>query len=99
MDFITSPGYGEGGVDWRTRHGLIRGGPSALITTLGVLRFEPLTGAAYLAAYHPFTTVEAVQADTGWPLRVADECAPTPAPTRDELRMIREADPHGFWTR
>src|SRR5260370_19688199 len=56
VDFITSPGFGEGGADWRTRHGLVRGGPSAVITTLGVLRFDPKTGEAYLAAYHPFTT-------------------------------------------
>src|SRR5205807_9087599 len=37
VDFITSPGYGEGGVDWRARQGLVRGGPAAVITTLAVL--------------------------------------------------------------
>jgi len=98
VDFITSPGYGDGGADWRTRQGLQRGGPSAVITTLGVLRFDPRTHEAYLASYHPFTTARAVQAATGWPLHVADDCAPTPAPNADELRLIREADPHGFWT-
>jgi hypothetical protein len=30
---------------------------------------------------------------------VAESCQPTPAPTADELRLIREADPHRFWTR
>jgi glutaconate CoA-transferase subunit B len=98
VDFITSPGYGDGTRDWRARQGLLRGGPSAVITTLGVLRFDPQTREAYLASYHPFTEPAAVQAATGWPLRVADDCAPTPAPTSDELRLIREADPHGFWT-
>lgn len=96
VDFITSPGYGDDGPAWRAQHGLARGGPSAVITTLGVLRFDP---DAYLASYHPFTTPEEVQAQTGWPLRVGAECAPTPEPTADELRLIREADPHGFWTR
>ncbi|MCA1644205.1 MAG: CoA-transferase [Chloroflexi bacterium] len=99
VDFITSPGYGDGTRDWRARQGLVRGGPSALITTLGVLRFDPATGEAYLASFHPFTTPADVQAATGWPLRLAPECAPTPAPTTAELRLIREADPHGFWTR
>jgi glutaconate CoA-transferase subunit B len=99
VDFVTSPGYGTGGAEWRTRQGLARGGPSAVITTLGVLRFEPVTGEAYLASYHPFTQPADVRAATGWPLRVAEDCAPTPAPTADELRLIREADPHGFWTR
>lgn len=99
VDFITSPGYGDGGVEWRRRQGLPRGGPAALITTLGVLRFNPRSGEAYLATYHPFTTPRAVQAATGWPLRLAEDCRPTPSPTSDELRLVREADPHGFWTR
>jgi glutaconate CoA-transferase subunit B len=99
VDFITSPGYGDGSPDWRSRQGLARGGPSAVITTLGVLRFDPATKEAYLASFHPFTTPREVQAATGWPLRVAEDCSPTPTPTSDELRLIREADPHGFWTR
>src|SRR5579859_5673961 len=88
VDFVTSPGFGDGTPDWRARHGLIRGGPSAVITTLGVLRFDQLTREAYLASYHPFTTPAAVQAATGWPLRLADDCPPTPPPSPDELRLI-----------
>jgi glutaconate CoA-transferase subunit B len=98
VDFITSPGYGDGGANWRLRQGLSRGGPSAVITTLGVLRFDPQTRAAYLASYHPFTTPDDVKAATGWQLQDASDCGPTPAPSLDELRLIREADPHGFWT-
>jgi glutaconate CoA-transferase subunit B len=99
VDFVTSPGYGDGGAEWRTRQGLVRGGPSAVITTLGVLRFDPASGEAYLASYHPFTTPHDVQTATGWPLRLAEDCRPTPAPSAAELRLIRAADPHGFWTR
>jgi glutaconate CoA-transferase subunit B len=98
VDFITSPGYGDDGPGWRAAQGLVRGGPSAVITTLGVLRFDE-QGEAYLASYHAFTTAEEVQAATGWPLRLAADCRPTPEPSADELRLIREADPHGFWTR
>jgi glutaconate CoA-transferase subunit B len=99
VDFITSPGYGPGGREWRQRQGLVRGGPSALITTLGVLRFDADSGEAYLASYHPFTTPDQVKAATGWPLRMAENCSPTPPPSDAELRLIREADPRGFWTR
>jgi glutaconate CoA-transferase subunit B len=99
VDFITSPGYGDGTPGWRERQGLLRGGPSAVITTLGVLRFDPASGEAYLASYHPFTSPGDAMAATSWPLRLAEDCAPTTAPTADELRLIREADPHGFWTR
>jgi glutaconate CoA-transferase, subunit B len=99
VDFVTSPGFGDGSAGWRGHQGLARGGPAAVITTLGVLRFDASTHEVYLASYHPFASVEAVCEATGWPLRVGDECEPTPPPSADALRLIREADPHGFWTR
>jgi glutaconate CoA-transferase subunit B len=73
-------------------------GPSAIITTLGVLRFGH-DGEAYLASVHPGVSVEEVLANTSWTLRVADELVETPAPTDIELRVIRELDPNHFWTR
>jgi glutaconate CoA-transferase subunit B len=98
VDYLTSPGYGEGG-DWRNRVGLPRGGPAAAITTLGVLRFDPETREAYLDSYHPGGSPEEVREHTGWDLRVGDGARETPAPTPDELRIIREHDPAGYWTR
>lgn len=98
VDYVTSPGYGEGG-DWRHRVGLPRGGPAAAITTLGVLRFDPDTREAYLDSYHPGTSLADIQANTGWELRMAAAVRETPPPTADELRIIREYDPAGFWTR
>lgn len=95
VDFITSPGYGDG-PGWRERVGLMGGGPSALITTLAIFRFAD--GAALLHSYHPFTTVEEVRAQTGWDLRVGDDVSPTPEPTDEELAIIRAYDPQGFWT-
>lgn len=97
VSYVTSPGNGTGG-DWRRRVGLPRGGPAAVITTLGLLRFDAETGEAYLASIHPGVDVEHVRRNTGWPLKVAAELPITPAPTADELAIIRECDPHGFWT-
>jgi glutaconate CoA-transferase subunit B len=97
VDYITSPGYGDGG-DWRQRVGLPRGGPTAVITTLGILRFLPDSKEMVLASLHPGVTVEEVLANTGWPLKVADDLTTTPAPTADELVIIRRYDPQGFWT-
>jgi glutaconate CoA-transferase subunit B len=95
VDFITSPGYGDG-PGWRERVGLPGGGPAALITTLGVFGFE--YGFAVLRSYHPFTSVDEVQENTGWELRVDPNISPTPEPTLDELAIIRAYDPQGFWT-
>jgi glutaconate CoA-transferase, subunit B len=95
---ITSPGFGTG-PDWRRSHGLPpASGPSAVITTLGVLRFGH-DGEAFLSSVHPGVSVEEVLANTGWTLRVAEELVETKPPAEAELRVMRELDPNHFWTR
>src|SRR5262245_2990051 len=98
VGYITSPGYGDG-PGWRERAGLPRGGPAAVITTLGVLAFDSETKEAYLRSYHPGQSAESVRANTGWDLKVAEDVRETPAPTAEELTIIRRYDPEGFWTR
>jgi glutaconate CoA-transferase subunit B len=98
VDYVTSPGHGEGG-DWRQRVGLPGGGPAAVITTLGLFRFDAATREMVLASAHPGVTVEAVRAQTGWPLAAAPVVAGTPPPSAAELAVIRRFDPDGFWTR
>jgi glutaconate CoA-transferase subunit B len=98
VSYITSPGNGEG-AGWRKRVGLPRGGPAAVITTKCVLRFtENDGGEAHLSSVHPGVTVDDVLANTGWKLRVAADVKPTPDPTAEELKAIREYDTKGFWT-
>jgi glutaconate CoA-transferase subunit B len=97
VDYVTSPGYGDGG-DWRQRVGLPGGGPSAVITTLGLFRFDPTTKEMVLASVHPGVSAERVRDETGWPLRVLGELSITTSPTEDELQRIRSYDPQGFWT-
>src|SRR5256885_9141009 len=53
VSFVTSPGHGDGSPGWRKRQGILGGGPVAIITTLGVLRFPEQGGEAYLASVHP----------------------------------------------
>src|SRR5262249_48018197 len=98
VSYITSPGYGDGG-DWRERVGLPRGGPAAVITTLAALGFAPKTHEMELRTWHPGASPELVRANTSWELRLAADAHATPPPTDDELRIIRECDPEGFWTR
>src|ERR1700676_4070004 len=95
---ITSPGNGTGN-GWRREQGLpLRSGPSAIITTMGVLRFGE-DGEAFLASVHPGVTVEDVLSNTGWTLRVAGDLDATPEPDAAELAVIREIDPDHYWTK
>jgi glutaconate CoA-transferase, subunit B len=96
VSFRTSPGYGDGG-EWRKKVGLPRGGPSAVITTKAILRFDD-TGEAYLDSVHPDVTIENVIANTGWKLRLENDVKQTPEPSASELQAIREYDKEGFWT-
>jgi len=88
VDYITSPGWLEGG-DSRPKAGLIRGGPSVVVTTKGVMRFRAETKAVYLANYHSGLTARAVADDTGFALDV-EGATETPPPTHEELRILRE---------
>jgi glutaconate CoA-transferase subunit B len=95
VDFITTPGYIDG-PDSRTRRGLPENtGPACIITNKAVLRFDKSTGEAYLASYHPDSSVDEIKSITPWDLKVADDVHETAPPTETELKVIREIlDPH-----
>ncbi|HEY8643536.1 MAG TPA: CoA-transferase [Candidatus Dormibacteraeota bacterium] len=98
VSYVTSPGHGDGSPGWRARHGLLGGGPAAIVTTMAVFRFLPGGSEAELASVHPGHTVEEVRAQTGWEVKVAAGCGETAAPGEAELEQIRRLDPDGFWT-
>jgi len=95
--FITSPGFGDGG-DWRERVGLPGGGPSRVITSMGVFGFAPDSREMVLLSHHPSITIEQVKNETGWPLRVANDVQDTLPPTDAELAAVRKYDPKRVWT-
>ncbi|RLF16268.1 MAG: ketoacid-CoA transferase [Thermoprotei archaeon] len=88
LDYLTSPGWLSGG-DSRRRAGLPRGGPIAVVTDLGVLRFDEQTKEMYLAEYYPGVKLEEVQANTGFELDVSRAVEAEP-PSSEELRVLRE---------
>jgi glutaconate CoA-transferase, subunit B len=89
LDFVTSVGYGTGPGD-RDRLGLRGRGPVLVITDLGVLEPDPGTCELTLTRLHPGVAVDAVREATGWPLAVAGELGETPAPTDEELTVLRD---------
>jgi glutaconate CoA-transferase, subunit B len=87
VDFVTSVGFGRGG---EGREGNLGGGPSVVITDLGVLKPDEDTNELVLVATHLGVTVQEVLDETGWDLKVSDEVSPTQPPTNDELDILRQ---------
>jgi glutaconate CoA-transferase, subunit B len=99
VDFITSPGYLDGG-NARERLKLHGGGPQAVITDYCIFRFDPETKEMILASVHPGAAVEEIRSQVGWDLAVAENMQTTEPPREEELRLIREdLDPPGFYSR
>ncbi|HLO76210.1 MAG TPA: CoA-transferase [Magnetospirillum sp.] len=94
VTYVSSPGYLEGG-DARSRYGFVGGGPSAIVTTLGILRPHPDTKEFQLDGWYSFSSVEEIRANTGWDLKVADHAAVIPEPTAAELAALRKVDVTG----
>lgn len=88
LDYLTSVGWYRG-KDTRQKLGLKRGGPIAVVTNLGVMKFDPDTKAMYLAEYFPGVTVEQIRENTGFVLDTS-KAQETKAPTDNELRILRE---------
>ncbi len=92
VDFVTSPAW-LGGDGARRAAGLLFGGVSRVVTTLGLLGFDPETKRMRIEAVHPGVTVETVQANTGFPLGLAPTLETTAPPSADELETLRALDP------
>lgn len=95
VDFITSPGFVDG-PDTRKNLGMTGGGPVMVITNLGIYDFE--NGEMVLTSLHPGATVQQVQENLGWKVKVAPTIATTDPPHAEELRIIREElDPNHLY--
>ncbi len=99
LHFRTSPGH-SGDPEHDRARGWLGTGPYVVITDLGEYRFDEATGEMTLASLHPGVTLDQIRESTGWDIKVSSEVAETPAPTDEELRLIREElDPNGVYSR
>jgi len=97
LDFVTSPGHLTGG-DSRKRLNLPGAGPELVITDMGVLNFANPDREMQLSALYPGVVPDNVQAEVGWPLRLAEKIGEIAPPSNEELRLIREEiDPGGMY--
>ncbi|HYY08833.1 MAG TPA: CoA-transferase [Actinomycetota bacterium] len=99
IDFRTSPGH-SGDPEHDRARGWSGTGPTNVVTDLATYGFDAETGEMTLQTVHPGTTLDDVRANMGWEPRVAPGVSETPAPTDDELRLLREElDPDGIYTK
>ena len=69
-------------------------GPKYLTSDLGL--FDYKHGRMRLISYHPGVTIENIQNRTGFEIEISPDVHETPAPTTEELRLLREEiDPLG----
>lgn len=89
VDYITSPGWIDG-PDGRSRAGLPPDrGPRAVITELGIMRFDDETKRMYLAELFPGVRVEDVLENTGFELDISRYKEAEP-PSGEVLRILTE---------
>jgi len=88
VDYITSPGWLDG-PDGREKAGLPEGGPSVVVTSLGIMGFDEKTKEMYLSGYYPGITPRQILDNMGFEVDVTRAHVVT-APTHRELRVLRE---------
>jgi len=88
LDYLTSPGW-MGGAGGRKKEGLPAGGPEAVITNLGIMRFDHKTRHMFLDSHYSGVTPGQIQANMQFEVntRSARQAAP---PSDEELLILRE---------
>jgi glutaconate CoA-transferase subunit B len=100
LDFCTSPGHLSGKPGERAALGMPGAGPRLVVTDRAILSFDPDSGEMVLSSLHAGQTVEQVQAEVAWPIRLAPHVTTTELPTEEELRLIREVlDPQRIYSK
>jgi len=97
VDFITTPGWLQGG-DSRAQSGLpLDSGPYRIITNMAVMDFEPESKRMRVISINPGHDRQEVQNNCGFELLWADKIVETKPPTVDELHILREeVDPYRY---
>jgi glutaconate CoA-transferase subunit B len=95
-DFVTSPGHRVGGKT-RAELGMPGGGPTRVITDLGVLDFEG-DGEATLTEIYPGVSIEQVRGACGWKLRVSASVREAVSPSAHIVALLRtKLDPQRLY--
>jgi glutaconate CoA-transferase subunit B len=89
LSFLTSLGHGRTGRE-RKALGIRTAGPVLLVSDLCTMRPHPATNEFQVTSLHPGVSRDTVVGQTGWPVAFAETLEETPAPTVDELGVLRD---------
>lgn len=89
LDYRTAIGFGEGPGS-RERLGLRGGGPAIVISPRGVMDFDEQSLRLRLRSVHPGQSVQELVENTGCELIVPQDVPSTPAPSQQELHVLRD---------
>lgn len=99
IDFTTSPGYIDEN-NKRAEYEMPGEGPVLVITDLGVYGFSKDTHEMVLSEIHPGVSIDMINKNIGWEVKISDGLKLTTAPSQKELRIIRkELDPDKIYLR
>jgi glutaconate CoA-transferase subunit B len=87
IDYVTSVGWGDG-PDGRKKLGLPEVGPQAVVTELGIMRFDKDTRRIYLVEYFPGTTIEQIMENTGFEMDTSSAVQSEP-PSEEILAVLK----------
>jgi glutaconate CoA-transferase, subunit B len=92
LDYLTGVGHAEADA-WRVALGVPGGGPSLVVTPLGLMDFEGPARTMRLRALMPGVSAGDVRAATGFALELAEDLAEIEPPSGEELEALRRVDP------
>jgi len=94
LDYLTSPGYLNGG-DSRDNSGyFLKGsGPCTLISRKGIFKFDSVSKEMFLVNNHPGITIEQIKKDIPWELKISPDLTETKPPSVEELEFTRKFNP------
>jgi glutaconate CoA-transferase subunit B len=97
VDFITTPGWLDGG-DSRAKSGLpLDTGPYRIITNMGVMDFDDTSKRMRVISVNPGYSFEEIQRNCSFKLLQASNVIETKPPSDEELRILREeVDPYKY---
>ena len=64
-----------------------------VVTNLGAFDFDPESHVMRVKSVHPGVTLDQVRENTGFDLVLPQKITETPAPTREDVAIIRRIDP------